>query len=147
MHYFYSFNTLILYLMMKNLIRIFILSAVLLLTGCGSNQPKDLAQDAMTCLQKGDYRGYVDLMADTPDATAEEIEQGKENLANLLQEKAGESIKRKEGIKSFKVLEETVDEEKGKAEVKMEITYGNGDTDTDLLKFQKEEDGKWYLTL
>lgn len=130
---------------MKNVIKLFAFVFLFALCSCGGQTPRDVAEEAMTCLQNEDYRGYVDLMQTDTSKSPEEIEKSKVTLANILKEKAGKSIERKGGIKDFKVIKETLNEEKGTATVKMEVEYNDGSTDTDNCKLKKGEDGKWYV--
>ena len=131
---------------MKNVIKLFAFVLLFALSSCSGQTPRDVAKEAMTCLQNQDYKGYVDLMQTDESKSPEEIEKSKATLANILQEKAGKSMERKGGIKDFKVIKETVNDEKGTATVKMEVEYNDGTTDTDNCKLKKGEDGKWYIT-
>ena len=131
---------------MKNVIKLFAFVFLFALYSCGGQTPRDVAEEAMTCLQHQDYKGYVDLMQTDKSKSPEEIESSKATLVNILQEKAGKSMERKGGIKKFKVIKETVNEEKGTATIKMEVEYNDGTTDTDTSKLKKGEDGKWYIT-
>lgn len=132
---------------MKNVIKLFAFLLFFSICSCGGQGPKDIAEDAMTCLQKEDYRAYVDLMQTDDSMSPEEVENSKNALANILKEKAGKSLEKKGGIKNFKVIKETVDEEKGTATIKMEVNFNNGATDTDNIKLKKGKDGKWYIRL
>lgn len=127
---------------MKHAIRLFAFLVLLALSGCGNQTPSDVAKAAMTCLQNEDFEGYIALMENND---SEENEKNRATMANVLQEKARVSLKKNGGIEDFKVVKETINQEKGTATVKMEVTYNNGTTTTSNCKLRKGKDGKWYL--
>ena len=128
---------------MKNVFKLFALVAVFLFASCGGSEPKDLAEDAAGYLQDKDFQSFVALMTDENDP---EANKDQAMFIGLIQDKMSKELDRKEGIASYKVGKQVIDEEKGKASVEVEFTYGDGSTDKDKFKFEKRE-GKWYLTM
>ena len=128
---------------MKNVFKLFALVAVFLFASCGGSEPKDLAEEAAGYLQDKDFQSFVALMTDenNPEANKDQA-----MFIGLIQDKMSKELDRKEGISSYKVGKQVIDEEKGKASVEVEFTYGDGSTDKDKFKFEKRE-GKWYLTM
>ena len=127
---------------MKNLLKLFALTAVLLLFSCSGTQPKDVAEEAVKCTQNRDFEGLVDLMI--PDK--EENQKDKAMLVGLMEEKGNFQIDKKGGIKSYEIGKQEIDKKKGKASVEVEYLYGNGTTAKETLKFRKEGE-KWYLSM
>lgn len=129
---------------MKHLLKIFTLVAVFILAACSTaNEPGALADKAASCMQEKDFEGLMELM----DSPKDVDESQKAQMLNMLNTKFGSAIDSNEGIKSYKIGEKEVDEEKGKAKVEVEFEYGNGMVKKGYFKFKKEkEDGKWYLT-
>ncbi len=123
------------------------LFAMAFMSSCGGGStPSDEALKCVELLQKGDYEALVDELKMDEDATPEEIEQGKQMFVALGKEKGGKQIEAKGGISSYKVVEETIAEDGKTAVVKVDITYGNGETETE--KYDMElVDGKWKITL
>ena len=132
---------------MKYAIRLFAFLTLFFISSCGNESPSDVAKAAMTCLQNEDFEGYVNLMEDGESLSSDENEKNKATMANVLQEKARMSLKRNGGIKDFKVIKETINNEKGTATIKMEVTYNNGKTTTNNCKLRKGKDDKWYLLM
>ena len=66
-------------------------------------------------------------------------------LVALGKEKGAKQIEEKGGISAYKVVEETVSEDGQKATVKVEITYGNGETEVEEYNMELV-DGVWKIT-
>lgn len=112
----------------------------------GSNSPKDVAEKSVKCLQKADYEGYVDLIY-MKDKEGEDVNKAKQELTGLLKEKAGKSIEKEEGIKSYEMVSEEIAEDGNTAMVKMKITYGNGKEKDETIKLRKDENDSWKLDI
>ena len=110
-----------------------------LMVSCGKshdNTPKGVAIAGVECLADKDYDGYMELT----DATKEQ----KKVMSQML-EKVGKEGEEKGGMKSYEVVNEDVDEEKGTATVTVKIVYGNGEEKTNTMKCVKKDD-KWLLS-
>lgn len=136
--------------MRKLLSALIVVAVAVLMIGCGNaNTPSGVAEASVKCLQKGDYKGYVELLTAT-DAkknaeNKEKFEQEQQMLVSLVQEKASKKLEKKEGIKSYEVLSEEINETGDRAKVTMTIVYGDGSEDKQTVKTKKDDSGKWIL--
>ncbi len=124
---------------MKKILVMFTMCLMMaMMTSCGGheNSPKGVAKAGVECLADKDYKGYMDLT----DAKEEQ----KQMMTQLL-EKVGKEGEQKGGMKSYEVIDEQIDEEKGTATVKVKVVYGNGEEKTNEMKCVKK-DGKWLLS-
>ena len=134
---------------MKKTITICMLSACLLLTGaCSSdNSAGKAAEKAIEMLQKEDFQGYSSMLY-LPNQEKEdnqELSKKKEYITEVIQGYLHRELERKGGIKSYKVLNEN--QNGNKAEVRMEISYGNGETNEETISLIQSNDGKWLINL
>lgn len=125
------------------------LSACLLLTGaCSSdNSAGKAAEKAIEMLQKEDFPSYTSMLY-LPNQEKEdnqELSKKKEYITEVIQGYLHRELERKGGIKSYKVLNEN--QNGNKAEVRMEISYGNGETNEETISLIKSNDGKWLINL
>ena len=117
---------------------------VLVLTACGKHQPntpEGVATAAMNCIIDKDYEGYVDLMYFKGKEELSKDE--KAQFVSILEEKAGKDMEQKGGIKEFKIGVPKLDGDK--ADVPVDITYGDGSTKNDNIAVIKTPDGDWKL--
>ena len=117
----------------------FIFAALLFLIGvigCGSaSGPADVAKDFMMKIADNDKSAIDHLSPQLIQALwKEKLEKGIE--------KESESIKKKGGIKSIEVEEETIEEKT--ARLKLKITYVDGSSKNDNVNLLLE-DGKWKI--
>ena len=75
----------------------------------------------------------------------QQLSKKKELITEVIQGYLHRELERKGGIKSYKVLNET--QNGNKAEIRMEISYGNGDTDEETISLIKSNDNKWLINL
>ncbi len=105
--------------------------------------PKELAEKSMECIQKKDYKGYVDLMYFSDKLKDDELKSTKEMYVNMMDQKLSESVDKAGGVKSFSVAsEENVTDTT--AVVKMNVVYGNDSTAVQDVKCKKAGDG-WKI--
>ena len=122
--------------------------AILAITACSSNSPKDVAEKAMKCIVNQDYKGYVDLVyLQDENKSKEDVDKAKAQLVELLQNKGEKLIKENEGVESFEVTKEEISEDGNSATVDLNITYKNGKTDDTTVKLCKDKNGKWWIDL
>lgn len=131
---------------MKKLMTIVVASLLAAaMVGCGGNDgakkgdsPSDVVKKAMTCAVNEDYVGMVKYFNGTADATEEELKEAASVIA-LLYSLGG-------GVKDFEILDEEIEDDGTKAEVKLRLTDTKGgtrETDADLVK----TDAGWALLL
>ena len=106
-----------------------------------SNSPKDVAETFIQAMKSKNYEKAADCFY--YEGTKDEIKADRAQVVAFM-EKAGQSMEKDGGIKSYKI--NSVEEDGDKAVVKGEITYGNGEVDDDEIKTIKVDD-KWYVDL
>ena len=119
-----------------------IMLAVVSVSCSKSSSPKDVADTFLQAMKNKNYEKAADCIY--YEGTKDEIKADKDQVVALL-EKAGQSMDKKGGIKSYKI--NSVEENGDSAVVKGEITYGNGDVNDDEEIETKKVDGKWYIDL
>lgn len=132
---------------MKKIATLFgIIALVLMMTSCG-NTPTSVAEKSVKCLQNKDYKGYVDLIyySEEDEKSPEELEKGKETLVALMEDKAGNEMKKNGGIKSYEAVSEEISEDGKTATVTMKLTYGDGTSKEEAFKLRKNSDDKWRI--
>ena len=94
--------------------------------------------------QEKDYEGYLKLVY-FKDAQKDpaKLEKTKANFLSLLESKMNQELDKNDGIKEYKITEETVEEDK--AVVKYHLVWGNGEEKDDEMPLVKTEDGEWLL--
>ena len=114
-----------------------VVCSMALLTSCGQdNSPRGVAEAAVKCMAKKDFKGYMELTNAT--------DQQKEGMVQLL-EKVGKEGDSKGGLKSYEIVDEQVDEENGKATATVKVLYDNGEEKNNTMKMVKQDD-KWYIS-
>ena len=126
---------------MKKILVMFTMCLMMMavMTSCGSsheNTPRGVAEAAVKCLANKDYKGYMNLTNAT--------DQQKQAMAQML-EKVGQQVDEKGGMKSYEIVDEQVDEEKGTATVTVKVVYENETSEDNKMKMVKK-DGDWLLT-
>ncbi|MBQ8046623.1 MAG: hypothetical protein IJ196_01695 [Prevotella sp.] len=142
--------------MKKIVATIVVLAAVIVLGSCGGatsaskSETQKLAEKSVKCLQDKDYKGYVDLLYfdEADQADPEKLAQNKEQLTQLLTEKADASAQKGEADKmvtDYAFVSEEVNEDE--ATVRMAITDGANKTDTTDVKLRKDINGDWKVVM
>ena len=109
---------------------------MLIVAACSSpSTPGEAAKTYVEELYNGNPEDVFDNVAWGENASAEEIEQTKEMLVQMWNEKGKPQIEAKE-----------IAEDGNSAVVKMKITYGNGVTEEDDQQM-KLVDGKWLMSI
>ena len=115
--------------------------------GCGSsNTPTGVAEASLKCIQKGDTKGYVDLIYLKDNETGTVKEQ-KEQLVALLSSKMTKTIEMKEGLKNWEIVSEEISEEGDRAKVVAKVFWGDGSEDEQNFDTIKDENGNWKLSI
>ena len=124
---------------MKKLMTITLVCAIaFVIAACssGGSEPKTVVEDYSTALLKGNYQEALEYC----NYTQEE----KEKLAALLEEKAKQEDGQLTALKSFKIIDQQIDEEAGTAVVTVSVTNDKDETNERKLSLVKH-DGKWLL--
>ena len=110
-----------------------------ILSACNSNTPGGVAEQAVECIQKKDYAGYIDLMYYDDDKVPSAEE--KKQFEDMLKSKAEATYEKKEGIKSYEVVTEEISEDGKEALVRMKLVFNNGEQDVDSINPKKDKEG------
>lgn len=127
--------------MKKVILGLAVLFCAVLVISCSKSSPKDVVNQYVEAMQAKDYEKAADCFYYGKE---ENTEEARAQLIALL-EKGGKSIEEKGGIKSFEVLSDEENEDKGI--VKGKIVYGNGEVDEDATLTTVKVDGKWFIDL
>lgn len=119
-----------------------VFTALVVAACSNSDSPSSVAEKSVECIKNKDFKGYMELLYDK-NPGKKNTEQEKEAFAALLSEKYESTVAKKDGIKSYKVISEEVKD--SVAKVKMQIVFGNGETDDDNVKLRMTKDGEWKL--
>ena len=120
---------------------VFAIVALLAVSCSSENSPSDTAAKALECIVQEDWEGLVDQM-DYPDT--EKGQEEKSSLIGFLKEKVGKGDG-KDKMVSYKILGETIAEDKQSAVVDYESTTAGGKTEKKSMKLKKNEKGEWKL--
>lgn len=120
---------------------------MLMLTGCKSEQ-REVAEQAMECLKKKDFKGYVDLMYfnENDSADPEQLAKKKESMVQMLEGKIAMSEGQKggwKGVKSYSFVSEQTDSTT--SVVKMAYVNNEDKPDTMDIKLQRDAQGQWRI--
>ena len=111
-----------------------------LMTGCSSsNTPKAVVEKATKCMLAKDYKGLAQLF-DMPESDAEQF-------GEMMETKAEMSVEQKGEVKSYEIIDETIDEEKDEAVVTLKTIYADGNESTQKIPLKKNESGEWKLVM
>ena len=120
---------------------VILLAVVAVSCSSKSNSPKDVAETFIQAMKSKNYEKAADCFY--YEGTKDEIKADKAQVVAFM-EKAGQSMEKQGGIKSYKI--NSVEEDGDTAVVKGEITYGDGEVKEDEI-LTKKVDGKWYIDL
>ena len=115
--------------------------AVVAVSCSNSNSPKGIAEKFVQAMKSKNYEKAADCYY--YEGTKDEIKADRAQMVAFM-EKAGQSMEKQGGIKSYKI--NSVEEDGDTAVVKGEITYGNGEVKEDEI-LTKKVAGKWYIDL
>lgn len=119
---------------------------ILFVAACSSDSPGKAAKNYASYMQTGEYEKFVDGFYFEGEASAEDIQQTKQMLLAMLQEKGAKEIEQKGGLKEIEVASEEVFEDKKTAKVVLKEVYGNGETDENAIDMIWV-DGTWKMLL
>ena len=120
---------------------VILLAVVAVSCSSKSNSPKDVAETFIQAMKSKNYEKAADCFY--YEGTKDEIKADRAQVVAFM-EKAGQSMEKQGGIKSYKI--NSVEEDGDTAVVKGEITYGDGEVKEDEI-LTKKVDGKWYIDL
>lgn len=110
----------------------------MLIVGCDkSSETKKVADKYMELNKKQDLDGMMDMMSFKSD-------EAREAMKTMIKEKLAENPEKFKKIKSYKFVDETVDEDKGTAVVNYDVIFENDSTAKNPVKLKKV-DNKWMV--
>lgn len=120
--------------------------ALLVITSCaGGNTPSGVAKQTMQAMKDKNYDKLAELIY-IKDAKSETAKEAREEIKALLKEKLSKMPDTDAQIKSFKVIDEEIDESGEKAVVTMRVEYDNGDVDEDSkIKLRLDDNKQWKV--
>lgn len=120
-----------------------VLIANLIFVSCQTLGPEEVAGNALNCLVKKNYRGYVDYFY-IENENVSKINDQKNLVADFVRKMSESSYEPKGGLKSYKISNSTTKDKI--VTVKYELTFGNGTTiPEDSLRLKKNVEGEWRL--
>lgn len=122
-----------------------VVSAFIMIS-CGSNTPSDVAKSALEALKAKDYEAFAELVY-IPEKEGQDVKEQRKALADFLKEKTEKRYEKKQGIKSFEILSEEIDEKGETAVVKVNVVYGDDSNKEEDFKLKKTENGSWMLDM
>ena len=125
------------------------LALLVVMNSCGSEKsatPADAAKECVELMKNGDFETLVNNLYFGDEVSAEKVEQTKNMIVAMGNEKVTKKIEKKEGITSYEVVEETIAEDGQTAKVKIKINYGNGSDEIDKYDLQLVN-GEWKPVL
>jgi len=130
---------------MKKLTIIFgiaIIGLLLFTTSCGPSSPSDVAISTINNIQSGNTDDVIAALSfDGKELSEEDITKFKAAL-----ESGSADMKKKGGIKSLEVINETINDDGSEAEIELKTIFENGEEDTEPLTLVKE-DGVWKIAM
>ncbi len=114
------------------------------MASCGGSvaTPSGVVDEAVACIENGDWNKYLDLVDFGEDApTAEE----KAQVVALLEQKASASVEKTGKIVSHEIVSEEISEDGKEATVTVKVNYEK-ESEESKVKCVKLEDGTWKLS-
>jgi len=122
----------------------FALLAALLLTACSSSKPEATVEAFYQAAIKRDVDkalGHLDMGK----VSESEMFQAKGKIQMIVGQIAA-NIESNGGLKRIEVLESEIDDDGGKARVRIKLHYNNGEDGNESLRLNRV-DGKWKIVL
>jgi hypothetical protein len=131
--------------MKKWLMIAFGLMTLMIMTGCSSDEPKDVAAKSLQYLKDKKFDKYVDLLyyKEEVEGNKDLLKEKKEAMQELMQNKYNASVQQNGGITDFKFIDEEVKD--STAVVNMEVSYSSGKTQKHNVKLKKIPSGDWRI--
>jgi hypothetical protein len=120
-----------------------ILAIIALMVSCsgGGKSPADVSKAFVTSIEKGNVDEAIKMLDGGDKASEEDMTKLKAFLGE-----GSKQIAEKGGIKNIEVVSEEISEDGKKADVKLKITYGNGETDDSSSNLILTDAG-WKMTM
>lgn len=116
--------------------------ALFTFSACSGSGPGSALKEYVEAMQKGDYEKCVEGIA-LVNVEPDQQQSIRDSYISLMK-KGAKDIERKGGIKNVEILSEEIASDGNTAVVKLKLTYGNGEEETEEQKMVKT-DGKWLM--
>jgi hypothetical protein len=128
------------------LVAAFIIVAAVGCGGLGGDTPTSITKSIYSQLQSGNYEKGIEVFTSYLDSDKTPTAEEKKQFIEGFSAKAKDTMDKKGGVKSFTIVNETISSDGISATVEAQVTYGNGKTEEEKLKFIKK-DGQWKINL
>lgn len=132
---------------MKNLRLLSFFLCLAMLTACSSNSPRAVVTRFMDRLVDRDAEGAVEMLYINGDDTSVLSAYGKSALTQLVATAWQDDDNATGHIRSYKITNEEVDREAGKAVVTVRVTNTDGTHETTQIILRKNKQDKWRIVL
>lgn len=123
-----------------------IVCMMLFANSCSSqSSAKDVAEQSMECLKKGDFDQFTKFIYISESTSAEDAEKTRAMYKALYESKGKLQLEKKQGIKSYEVVEEKMNDDGDRCKIVFKIYYGDGSEKEDTFTTRKDKDGKWWI--
>lgn len=131
--------------MKTSLTAIIALLTLLVVTGCSTDTPKDVAEKSVQYLKDKKFDKYVDLVYFEEEVTGnkELLKDKKDSMRDLIQSKYNMSVQENGSIKAYSFIDEEVKD--STAVVMLQLDYTSGKTDTQKVSLRKIPSGDWRI--
>lgn len=122
-----------------------IIATLCIFAACsGGNTPSGVVQEVQKAAEKQDYKAIAEYIY-VGDGTAEEQAETRQQLADMMEQKASQSDKFK--ASPMKIISEEIAEDGQTAKVVVEETEEDGTTKQTTQKLRKDAEGNWKLDI
>ncbi len=110
-----------------------------------SKAPSETCAKALKCIQEKDWQGYVDLIHFSAEDSGDTAKLSKDRamVLSTLKDKKSKEIEQKEGIKSFEITDEKIEDKK--AVIKYKWHFNNGEEKDDEMKLCLDKNDDWRI--
>lgn len=117
---------------------LFVSIFVLLFTGCSSDSPRDVVEKSLKCRMKNDVKGLANYIY------FRDGEDGRQYYIEMAEMRIKRQPTQVESIESFEILDEDIDENKGRAKVTVRMTYSDGTHSKESIRLVREHN-RWWI--
>ena len=125
---------------MKRLSYLVLIICAVAFTACtSSNSPKGVAEQYMKAIKAKDFKKAITYF--------EGMDTAEQEMLDALTEKMEGNYSENGGVKSYKILSESIDEETGVVTVEVQTIYEDDSEEVVPISLTKNENGNWKIQL
>lgn len=131
--------------MRTQLTAIMALLALFVLSGCGTDTPRDVAEKSVQYLKDKKFGDYVDLVyfEEEVSGNKELLKDKKDSMRDLIQSKYNMSVQENGSIKDFSFIDEETKD--STSIIRLQVNYTSGKSDTQKINLRKIPSGDWRI--